>query len=150
MATPITWTKTESLIGIFLIPHVTDVPQGPVLCRPSNNVLTSYKNMSNMSCAEPKNISFRLNKICRTLFVGRHKTGPCVRQPGWKVIIRLRNLAHEAKSSIHSLSNHPTVVHSLIIVDNSPIMGDRVLKNKINCYLCVSKTNEMLENELFY
>ena len=32
--------------------------QGPVLCRPSKNVPTSFK-------------------ICRTLFVGRHKTGPC-------------------------------------------------------------------------
>ena len=32
------------------VPQVTDASQGPVLCRPTNNVLTSFKNMSNIVC----------------------------------------------------------------------------------------------------
>ena len=44
------------------------------------------------SCAGPQIMSQPLIKICRTLPVGQHKTGPCVRQTWQEAIIILCTL----------------------------------------------------------
>ena len=52
-------------------------PQGPVLCRPTDNVRHIFLKKLGHYLRATKNVRHILNKEVGTLFEGRHKTGPC-------------------------------------------------------------------------
>ena len=54
------------------VPEATDASQGPVLCRPSNNVPTSYKNMSNIACGPAQDRPLRSADLAGSYYYFMH------------------------------------------------------------------------------